>query len=260
MGAVRRGDIRLGATALRCRGGGMFPSRPESACNALAGRRRTEEMLLKMRGIEHIPWLYDAGMSVFDRLGLARWRAELVGALRGRVLEVGCGTGRALPGYGPEARVIGIDPDTAALKRAQRRAGGAGLASARVEALPFADGAFDVVVTSLCFCSVDDPARGLSEIRRVLRDEGELRMLEHVRARHAGWARWQDRLEPAWRGISGGCRLNRDTEATVREAGFDIDPESLRAWSVLRCFSASKRIDDQQAPRSCHDGSDPLAP
>ncbi len=192
-----------------------------------------------MRGLERIPWLYDAGMAPFERLGMGRWRRALVAGVHGRVLEVGCGTGRGLTHYGAGVTLFGVDPDLPALRRAQRRAPRAALAAARAEALPFPDGAFDTVVTSLSFCSVDDVPRGLAELRRVLRDDGELRMLEHVRS--AGLAgRCQDWLQPAWTAISGGCRLNRDTEAAVEAAGFRIDPATRIARGVMRCLRARK--------------------
>ncbi|MFP4147311.1 MAG: class I SAM-dependent methyltransferase [Halorhodospira sp.] len=192
-----------------------------------------------MRGLEHIPWLYDLGMAIFEPLGLGRWRDCLVAGARGQVLEVGCGTGRTLPSYPKGTTVWGVDPDAPALRRAHRRAPQAPLSVARAEALPFPDHCFDTVVTSLSFCSVADVPQGLAELHRVLRQAGELRMLEHVRS--PGLAgHIQDRLQPAWTTISGGCHLNRDTEAAVTAAGFRIDPESRRARGVMRCFAAHK--------------------
>ncbi len=193
-----------------------------------------------MRGIERIPWLYDLGMGLFERLGMGRWRHTLVAGVRGRVLEVGCGTGRGLTHYGAGVALFGVDPDLPALRRAQRRAPQAGLAAARAEALPFPDAAFDTVVTSLSFCSVDDVPQGLAELRRVLRDDGELRMLEHVRSEGALTGRGQDAVQPAWTVISGGCRPNRRTEAAVEAAGFRIDPDTRIARGVMRCFTARK--------------------
>jgi ubiquinone/menaquinone biosynthesis C-methylase UbiE len=115
------------------------------------------------------------------------------------------------------------------------------LVRARAEALPFRDAAFDTVVASLAFCSVADPGRGLAEVRRVLRPGGTLRMVEHVRARRR-WAAWlQDRLQPAWTRLAGGCRPNRDTEGAVEAAGFAVDPSTRRARGVLRRLAAAPR-------------------
>ncbi|WP_019625457.1 class I SAM-dependent methyltransferase [Thioalkalivibrio sp. ALJT] len=207
-----------------------------------------------MRGLEQIPWLYDGLMAAADRLGLRRWRRRLVAGVSGRVLEVGCGTGRNLPLYAVPERVIGMDPDLAALRRARRRAPSVPLVVARAEALPFADGVFDTVVSGLVFCSVQDPPRALTEVRRVLGAEGELRMLEHVRHARPGVARWQDRVQPAWTCVSGGCHPNRDTEAAVERAGFCIDPDERVARGVMRRFAA--RVCAAQADASDRNDGD----
>lgn len=193
-----------------------------------------------MRGLEQIPWVYDAGMALAERGWLARWRDWLVGGARGRVLELGCGTGRNLPRYPPLARVVAVDPYPQNLERARRRAPGVPLVQARAEALPFRDGAFDTAVASLVLCSVDDPPRALSELRRVLAPGGALRAMEHVRA--AGWrARLQDAVQPAWTALSGGCRPNRATEAAVAAAGFRVHEEERRARGLFRRFVATRR-------------------
>src|SRR5581483_11552579 len=135
-----------------------------------------------MRGVEQIPFLYDTMCAVLEATGLARWRQWLVDGAKGRVLDVGCGTGRNLPRYARDVFVIGVDPDAAPLHKARKRAPDVPLVRASAEALPFRDGAFDTVVSGLVFCSVPDAAKGLGEVKRVLKRSGALRMLEHVRA------------------------------------------------------------------------------
>jgi ubiquinone/menaquinone biosynthesis C-methylase UbiE len=191
-----------------------------------------------VRGLEHIPWLYDATMWLTERGRLGAWRDWLVGDAAGRTLEVGCGTGRNLPRYGARARPVALDPDLPALLRARRRAPGVPLVRARVEELPFQTGSFDSVVSGLVFCSVDHPKAGLVELRRVLARGGALRMIEHVRSPSRAGARLQDLAQPAWTWLTGGCRPNRPTERWVEEAGFHIEPEGRRSRGVLRRFQA----------------------
>ena len=195
-----------------------------------------------MRGIEQVPWLYDAGMVLLEKTGLGRWRSWLAAGVRpGRVLDLGCGTGRNLPLYGSCVRAIGLDPCHESLLSARRRAPRVPLVRARAEALPFRAGSFDTVVSGLVFCSVGDVPRGLAEVKRVLGPTGVLRMLEHVRARGrlAGWL--QDRTQPAWTWFTGGCHPNRDTEAAVAVAGLAVDPATYRAQGDLRRFEARPR-------------------
>jgi ubiquinone/menaquinone biosynthesis C-methylase UbiE len=194
-----------------------------------------------VRGIEQRPFLYDAGMALLERTGLGRWREWL--ACRtppGRVLDLGCGTGRNLPLFPGGTRVVGVDPCRETLRKARRRAPRLPLVCARAEALPFRDGVFDTVVSGLVFCSVEDPARGLAEVSRVLRSGGRLRMLEHVRADGRLASRLQDLAQPAWTWLTGGCRPNRDTEASVAAAGFVIDKATRCASGDMRRFEAHR--------------------
>lgn len=193
-----------------------------------------------MRGLEQIPWLYDTLMRVSDRFGMIRWRRRLVSWSTGRVLEVGCGTGRNLELYETDS-LVGCDPFLGVVVAARRKQHGAHLLVASAEALPFRADSFDSVVSSLVFCSVPDPRRGLSEVERVLDDEGRLLMMEHVRDHRPWRARFQDWIHPAWKCLSGGCNINRDTESTVRDSGFTIDAETRRARGTMRLFVARRR-------------------
>jgi len=169
----------------------------------------------------------------YARLGSERrltdpLRQETAGQASGVVLEVGAGTGLNFPWYHPERveRVEAIEPDSAMLAYARERVRQAAvpisLTQASVEALPFADASFDSVVVTLVFCSVEDPAQGMQEIKRVLKPQGTLFLFEHVRSQSAWVARLQDALGPLTTRLFGNCHWNRDTARTVQEAGFAI--------------------------------------
>jgi ubiquinone/menaquinone biosynthesis C-methylase UbiE len=191
-----------------------------------------------VRGVEQIPWLYDSICAVYEALGLGRWRRWLVAGAGGRVLDIGCGTGRNLALLAPGTIVIGLDPSWDAIQRARRRAPRVPMVLGSAEALPFRDATFDTVLSGLVFCTVPDAGRGLREVRRVLDGRGQLRMMEHVRSTRPWKARLQDRLQPIWTKLAGGCHPNRDTEHAVEAAGFRIDPESRRACDEMRRFVA----------------------
>lgn len=193
-----------------------------------------------MRGLEQVPWLYDPFLWLAEHTGLGPWRRWLPSGAAGRTLDLGTGTGRNLPLLAAGARAVAVDPYVWNLRRARRRAPGVPLVRARGEALPFKDGAFDVVLSGLVLCSVDDPPAALRELRRVLRPGGALRLLEHVRADGLR-GRLQDWVQPAWTAVAGGCRPNRDTEGEVRRAGFEVDGGSRRARGVMRRLVAWRR-------------------
>ncbi len=192
-----------------------------------------------MRGVEQIPWLYEIICSLYEWSGLGEWRRWLVAGAHGRVLDLGTGTGRNLPLLPRGTTAVAVDPSLDALERARRRAPSVPLIAARAEALPFRDRSFDTVLSGLVFCSVDEPARGLAEVKRVLRPDGRLRMLEHVRSTVPWRARLQDVIQPAWTWAAGGCHPNRETESTVEQAGFRIEPEGRQAKGTNRRFAAT---------------------
>jgi len=193
-----------------------------------------------------VPLLYDAMMAFAEATGFREWRMRLVAGARGRVLDVGCGTGRNLPLYGDGVAAVGLDPRLQLLVAARRRSPATPLVAGSAEALPFRDGVFDTVISGLVFCSVPDPLLGLSEVDRVLRPGGTLRMLEHVRSLRPLMARWQDLIQPAWTWISGGCHPNRDTEAAVERAGFTIESGERRARRNVRLFTARRGHGDRE--------------
>jgi ubiquinone/menaquinone biosynthesis C-methylase UbiE len=172
-----------------------------------------------------IGWLYDLLARRSEAAGVRERRHALLAGLEGDVLEVGAGTGLNLPHYDRAARVVAVEPDASMANRLPDRVAEAQvpveLVSASAENLPFPDGSFDAAVTTFVFCSVENPAAALAEIRRVLRPGGSLALIEHVRG-EGKTARWQDRLTPLHRRLAGNCHLNRDTRAALEAAGFAV--------------------------------------
>lgn len=156
------------------------------------------------------------------------FRQRVLGAAEGRVLEIGIGSGLNLPLYGASVRsVIGLEPSPELLRMARRRAAGAPvpieLLAASAEAVPLDAGSVDTVVTTWTLCTIPDVHRALSEMRRVLKPAGALLFVEHGRAPERGVARWQDRLDPLWSRLAGGCHLNRKMDDLISGSGFRID-------------------------------------
>ncbi|TMM50473.1 class I SAM-dependent methyltransferase [Qipengyuania marisflavi] len=157
-------------------------------------------------------------------------RRMVVPLAKGRVFEIGCGGGLNQKLYDRDrvTALAGIDPHGGLLANARAQAmeygWDADLREASGEAIPFADGSFDTVLCTYTLCSVDDPAQVLSEMRRILKPGGRLLFLEHGRAPDAGVARWQERIEPAWKPIAGGCHLTRPIGASLRRTGFEVEP------------------------------------
>ncbi len=167
---------------------------------------------------------YDRGMWFLEPCLLRSLRRRLYPYLRGRVLEIGVGTGVNLPLYAQGVTLIAVDLSEEMLRRARTRPTRARTSWVQADAqhLPFRSESMDHVVTSLVFCSVSDPVTALAEVRRVLRPGGWLAMVEHVRGED-GWLRWlTDVLERPWHRLSRGCHLNRETAQLVQSAGLRL--------------------------------------
>jgi ubiquinone/menaquinone biosynthesis C-methylase UbiE len=171
--------------------------------------------------------MYDHIMARTEKDGLRAHRELLLASASGDVLEIGGGTGANLPYYGePVEEVVFIEPDEAMARRLERKVADnkvrARVMRASAEMLPFEDGSFDVAVSTLVLCTVEDQRRALAEIHRVLEPTGRLLFLEHVRSEDPKLARWQDRLNGLNRRLGHGCNCNRDTLAGITNAGFQI--------------------------------------
>ena len=172
------------------------------------------------------PRLLDLAMSsrVFRKP-----RARTLAPARGRILEVGFGTGMNLQYYPSTVqRIEAIDPDLDLDRFSQPRIAASQIAvdfhHLDAEHLPFEDQRFDTVVSTLTLCSIPDVVHALGEIRRVLKPDGQFLFLEHGRVPEASVARWQDRITQAWKPLCGGCHLNRPMRELVSGAGLRLDP------------------------------------
>ena len=187
--------------------------------------------------------LYDTFLRGTVRAGLADRRRRLLSEAAGRTLELGSGTGLNLVHY-PEAveELVLTEPDPHMARRLRARAASLPRAPQVVEApaerLPFEDDSFDTAVFTLVLCTVADPAAALAEVARVLRPDGEVLFLEHVRSPDPALARWQDRLHRPWRLFAAGCNCNRDTLATIEGSPLAVtwvEPGRLpKAMPIIR--------------------------
>ena len=170
---------------------------------------------------------------------LAPLRPEVVEPARGRVLEIGVGTGLNLGLYRDVTEVHAIEPDPHMLRRAEARARELGVPvtfhATGAESLPFPDASFDTVVATFVFCTIPDPAAAAAEVLRVLRPGGTLRFAEHVRSEVAPIRAAQRALDPVWCRLAGGCHLTRDPVALFAAAGaVDLDVRIERGrWSLM---------------------------
>ena len=170
---------------------------------------------------------YDTFMAGPEKAVLREHRKALLGGVSGRVIEIGGGTGANLPFYGPGIEELVItEPEEPMARRLETKLGDyplpARVVRATAEELPLEAQSFDFAVSTLVLCTVADPGRALDEIHRVLKPEGQLLFLEHVRADEPGLARWQDRLHGLQLRIGHGCNCNRRTLENIEGAGFRV--------------------------------------
>jgi SAM-dependent methyltransferase len=171
--------------------------------------------------------LYDLALAPVEALGLSAERERVITRATGRVLEVGAGTGLNLMHYSRSrvSEVVLCEPDDVMRHRLARRAAHAdvdvALIASGVPGLPFAPASFDTIVCVLVLCTVAEPHAALTELRGLVKPDGQLLFLEHVLARTAMGA-VQRRLAPSWAKVACGCRLDRDTIGTMQETRWVI--------------------------------------
>ena len=185
--------------------------------------------------------VYDTAFVLAERRGLRDARKGLVSQAKGRVVEVGAGTGLNLEHYSGEiSELVLTEPDAHMAAKLRQRAKALSLDTSVLEApaerLPLDDASADTVVSTLVLCTVKDLSQALAEIARVLRPSGTFLFAEHVRSASPRAARWQDRLNTPWSWYACGCQCNRDTVSAIEAAPFqisDIRHDRLRWISPL---------------------------
>ena len=198
---------------------------------------------------------FDLISAKVDDQGYAEVRRELVGDLRGRVLDLGCGTGAMFQYFGPDAEVDALEPEEDFLALAKTKAEAS---SGRIRAgtgtgmsLPFANASFDAVVFGLVLCSVPSVESVLAEAFRVLRPGGQLRALEHVRSDAPVAGFLMDLGNPVWLRINKqGCCWNRNPLLAIEAAGFAIDDvKAFKRFDTLMPAFPMRRVKGHR-PRS----------
>jgi ubiquinone/menaquinone biosynthesis C-methylase UbiE len=175
--------------------------------------------------------LYDPFVWMGEIAGMRRRRRTLVAEAHGLVVEIGAGTGLNVAHYSDAVdELILTEPEPGMqrklARRLERMAHAARILDAPAERLPLADASVDTVVSTLVLCTVDDPESALREIARVLRPDGQLLFIEHVRASSRFLAACQDTFLRPWRGFAGGCVCNRPTLELMRACGFTVESDN----------------------------------
>ena len=156
-------------------------------------------------------------------------REKVVPMAEGLVLEVGIGSGLNIPFYDTSKvnKILGLDPseelNRMALKVAEDKGIPVEFILGGAEAIPLPDNHVDTVLVTYTMCTIPEVAAANKEILRVLKPEGKMIFCEHGLAPDANVLKWQNRIDPYWKKIAGGCHLNRNIPALITEAGFEIE-------------------------------------
>jgi ubiquinone/menaquinone biosynthesis C-methylase UbiE len=190
-----------------------------------------------------VAWRYDLLETPMEKMLFSKLRKELLHGVQGKVLEVGAGTGKNLPYYPEGIELTGIDISPRMLEKARRRAVPLGievdLEVMDVEALEFPDRTFDFIVVTFVFCSATDPVKGLRELARVLKDDGAVLLLEHIRSENRVLGKLMDWFNPIARWLFG-PNINRRTVENVKAAGLQVVSVESEGPEILKKIVARR--------------------
>lgn len=190
--------------------------------------------------------IYDPFVSSLEK-EIYKYRKEILADVKGKVLEVGAGTGINFQFYNNDVQLIALEPSPFMRKRAELKIP-AGL---QVQFLinkvndkeveeTIKDKSLDFIVSTLVLCSIDDPRESLHKFYRWLKDDGKLIVLEHIHSENAVNKKIQDVVNPVWKKLADGCNLNRNTDILIKDSGFEVEKEHYFK-STLRFHSGIYR-------------------
>jgi ubiquinone/menaquinone biosynthesis C-methylase UbiE len=194
---------------------------------------------------DRVAWRYDFLESPMEMMAFSKLRKEMLADVSGKVLDVGTGTGKNLPYYPAGVELVGIDISPKMLAKAKTRAEKLGLdvdlQVMDVENLQFPDSTFDFIIVTFVFCSVSDPIKGLRELARVVRDDGTILLLEHVRSENRVLGKIMDWLNPEARALFG-PNINRRTVENIKRAGLEVVSVESKGPKILKKIVARRPI------------------
>ena len=160
---------------------------------------------------------------------ITKQREKIVPLAEGVVLEIGIGSGQNLPHYNANkvSKIIGVDPDEQIWKHSEKRRAACPIEIERIglsgEDIPLEKNTVDSVVVTYSLCTIPDPVKALNEMKRILRPGRKILFSEHGKAPDAKVHRWQNRLDPVWKKIAGGCHSGRDIPDLFRQANLKFE-------------------------------------
>ncbi|NJE41950.1 class I SAM-dependent methyltransferase [Thermococcus sp. GR6] len=188
--------------------------------------------------------IYDLFESPMEVRAFSKYRKKALSMAKGKVLEIGVGTGKNLPYYPKDVEVIGIDFSRGMLEKAERRRKELGLENVKLllmdaQNLEFEDNTFDTVVSTFVFCTVPDPIKGLKEAYRVLKPEGKAIFLEHMKSESKLLNIPLYLMDPIMKALVG-TSMVRETQKNIEEAGFKIEKVENLFFDIVRLIVATK--------------------